>query len=142
MANFLVIFGLILTVVLPMLAVLYIVPRVDPQDWKAAAPMLLAIPGFVMVGIGFHLYTQKPIDVYQACGTVQYYKSYSTGRRYSHHYFERITLQLDDSKYFRHFRFDEKLARKQKGEYVCFEFHDRSKNKQLSESKILKWINE
>ncbi|MGE8559663.1 MAG: hypothetical protein ACN6NJ_01755 [Acinetobacter sp.] len=71
-----------------MLAIMYIVPHVEPQDWKASAPMLLAIPGCVMVGIGFHSYVQKPVDIYQACGKVQFYKTYSVKRDH----FERIAI--------------------------------------------------
>ena len=136
MTIFLLVFGFILTVVLPMLAIMYIVPHVEPQDWKASAPMLLAIPGCVMVGIGFHSYAQKPVDIYQACGKVQFYKTYSVKRDH----FERITIQFDGSKYNRHLRFEEYLVRKQKGEHICFEYYDKFKNKNLGESKILKWI--
>ena len=136
MTIFLLVFGFMLTVVLPMLAIMYIVPHVEPQDWKASAPMLLAMPGCVMVGIGFHSYAQKPVDIYQACGKVQFYKTYSVKRDH----FERIAIKFDGSKYNRHLRFEEYLVRKQKGEHICFEYYDKFKNKNLGESKILKWI--
>ena len=141
MATFLTVLGLMCMVGLPAYAILYIVPQVKPDDWKAGTPFLLMLPGFLIFGYGLYLNNDKPITVSTACGTVQYYKQYSKGGRYSRgKTFERITLQLDDSKYFRHFRFDESLAPKHKGDYVCFELHDRKLNSQLAESTILKWI--
>lgn len=141
MVTLLTILGLICIVGLPFYAILYIVPKVHPEDWKAGAPMLLLIPGFIILGIAFHLNREKPVIISQACATVQYYKQYSISRRHGGgRTYERIALQLDHSKYFRHFRFDESLARKNKGDHVCFEFHDRKKNSQLPESVILKWI--
>jgi len=141
MATFLIVLGLMCIVGLPVYAILYIVPQVKPDDWKAGAPFLLMLPGFLIFGYALHLKSDQLITVSTACGTVQYYKKYSTGGRHSRHEsFERITLQLDDSQYFRHFRFVESLARKHKDDHICFEFHDRQKNSQLSESIILKWM--
>lgn len=140
MATFLIFFGVMCIVGLPVYAILYIVPKVKPDDWKAGAPFLLMLLGFFIFGYGLHLNSDKPITVSKACGTVQYYKKYSTGRHSRRESFERITLQLDNSKYLRHFRFEENLFRKEKDDHVCFEFHDRQKNPQLVESKILKWI--
>ncbi|MFH7765778.1 hypothetical protein [Acinetobacter sp. BSP-28] len=141
MATFLIVFGLMCVVGLPAYAIFYITPKVKPDDWKAGAPFLLMLPGFFIFAYGLYLNSDKPITVSTACGTVQYYKKYSTGKQYSQDKsFERITLQLDDSKYFRHFRFVENLERKNENDHVCFNFHDRKKNPQLSESKILKWF--
>ena len=48
--------------------------------------------------------------------------------------------QFDASKYNRHLRFSDDLMRKQKGERVCFEFYDRLKDKDVSESKVIRWL--
>ena len=140
MATFLIVLGIMCSVGLPTYAILYIVPQVKPNDWKAGAPFLLMLPGFLIFGYGAYLNNNKTITVSTACGIVKYYKKYSTGGRHSQRTFERITVHLDHSQYFRHFRFDEGLARQNKDEHVCFEFYDRQKNTHLSESKILKWI--
>ena len=72
MATFLTVLGLMCMVGLPAYAILYIVPQVKPDDWKAGAPFLLMLPGFLIFGYGLYLNSDKPLTVSTACGTVQY----------------------------------------------------------------------
>lgn len=85
--------------------------------------------------------TTKRRDFQKLWCSVEYYQTYMTaGNKYKRKPFERITIKFDDANYARHFRFDESLVRKNKGDHVCFEFYDRKLNSHIKDSKIIKWL--
>lgn len=138
MAIFIVVLGFILVVMLPMAACIFILPQLSENDWKRGTPMFFAIPGLLMIGIGlYNKKEDKPIMPSQACGVVQFYKTYKVRRRAE---FERISIRFDDAEYSRHLLFNERLARPNKTAHVCFEYLDKFKYPHLSESTLLKWI--
>ena len=128
--------GFLTIVLCPMVCGLYAEVKITDPDKKKIIFFLALMPGcliFILVAV---LKEDRPPVIFEACGIVQFYKTYSTKGGS----FERIAIQFDGSKYNRHLMFDEQLPRKQKGKRVCFEFYDRLKGKEVSESKVLRWI--
>lgn len=136
MPTFLLFLGFLVIVLCPMVSVLYAEAKIFDPERKKIIFFLAFIPGcliFILVAV---LKEDDPPVISKACGIVQFYKTYAV----RHGYFERIAIQFDGSKYNRHLRFNDDLMRKQKGERVCFEFYDRSKDKDISESKVIRWL--
>lgn len=140
MENLLYFLGFMTLILMPFLTYIFIVPKLEDKNHRDIFPIFSFIPSILIFVLAVYMKEDQPIEISKSCGTVQYYKTYSTGGRHSRKTFERITLQLDDSKYFRHFRFEPNIARQNKGDHVCFEFHDRQKNSQLPESRIINWV--
>ncbi|CAB1211520.1 hypothetical protein [Acinetobacter bouvetii] len=136
MHTFLVFIGILSLVLLPFLAYVFVVPKLDNINHKQTFPIYSFIPGCLILAFAAFLKEDQSREISQACGKVQFYKTYSIKRDH----FERIAIQFDGSKYNRHLRFEKYLEPKQKGEHVCFEYLDKFKNSDLSESKILKWV--
>ena len=93
-------------------------------------------PGLLILIVAFYIQSQQTVKVSYGCGVVQEYKLNINSKNK----FERVTIQFEDSSYYRHLRFEDQLLRKASGDYVCFEFYDKFKNSSLKESVILKWI--
>ena len=136
MPTFLLFLGFLVIVLCPMVCVLYAEAKGIAQDQKNILLFLAFIPGALIFILATVLKEEHPPVISKACGTVQFYKTYAV----RHDNFERIAIQFDGSKYNRHLRFKDDLLRKKKGERVCFEFYDRSKDKDVSESHIFRWI--
>lgn len=136
MPTFLLFLGFLVIVLCPMLSVLYAESKEITQDQKKIIFLLAFIPGCLIFVLAAVLKEDHPPVISKACGIVSFYKTYAV----RHDYFERIAIQFDGSKYNRHLKFNDDLMRKQKGERVCFEFYDRLKNKDVSESKVIRWI--
>ena len=135
MPTFLIFLGFLVIVLCPMLSVFYAEAKEIAQDQKK--PILF---GFYPRSFNFYIRCcvkkDHPPVTSKACGIVSFYKTYAV----RHDYFERIAIQFDGSKYNRHLRFHDDLIRKQKGDRVCFEFYDRSKDKDVGQSNIFRWI--
>ncbi len=86
--------------------------------------------------VAFYIQSQQTVKVSYGCGIVQNYKLNINSKNK----FERVIIKFEDSSYYRHLRFEDHLLRKESGDYVCFEFHDKFKNSSLKESVVLKWI--
>ncbi|NCI78598.1 hypothetical protein [Acinetobacter kanungonis] len=138
MSIFLGFLGFLILIICPAYFALYMEAKGGNEDKKKIIFILAFLPGVLVLALAAYLKEDKPIELSQACGVVKFYKTYAVKRDH----FERITIQFEHSKYNRHLRFDEKLLRKSKGEYVCFEYLDKFKYSDLAESKILRWINE
>lgn len=136
MNTFLVFIGILSLVLLPFLTHIFIVPKLKDKNHRDTYPYYALLPGVLILVFAAYLKENQPLVLSQSCGIVQFYKIY----KMKHGQFERITIHFDDSKYYRHLRFVETLARKQKGEHVCFELYDKFKNKDIGESKIIRWI--
>lgn len=136
MSKFLGFLGFLILIIGPSYCALYMEATVKNKDRKKIAFVLAFLPGFLVLALAAYLKEDQPIKSSQACGVVKFYKTYEMKRDY----IERIAIQFEHSKYNRHLRFDEKLLKKSKGEYVCFEYLDKFRNTDLTESKILRWI--
>ncbi len=93
-------------------------------------------PGLIIMIVAFYIQSQQTVKVSYGCGIVQNYKLNINSKNK----FERVIIKFEDSSYYRHLRFEDHLLRKESGDYVCFEFHDKFKNSSLKESVVLKWI--
>ncbi|RKG31420.1 hypothetical protein [Acinetobacter tianfuensis] len=136
MFGIMVFIGLLTLVFVPFLTIMFIVPKLKDKNHRDTYPFYALLPGCLILALAAYLKEEKVILPSQACGVVQFYKTYSI----KHDRFERITILFDGRKYNRHLSFDENLVRKNKGDYVCFEYLDKFENPDLPESKILKWI--
>lgn len=137
MSVFLGFLGFLVLIICPTYCALYMEAIGQNEDRKKITFVLAFIPGCLVLALAASLKEDKPIELSQACGVVKFYKTYAVKRDH----FERIAIQFEHSQYNRHLRFDEKLLRKAKGEYVCFEYLDKLKYTDLAESKILRWMN-
>ncbi|WP_374663792.1 hypothetical protein [Acinetobacter sp.] len=135
MHAFLVFCGILSLVLLPFLSYLFVVPRLKNINHKQTLPFFSLLPGACVLALAAYIKTDRPIEISKACGTVQFYKTYSL----RHDHFKRIAILFDGGQYNRHLRFDEHIDRKRTGEQVCFEYLDKFKNPDLAESKILNW---
>ncbi|PWB16452.1 hypothetical protein DCO44_03530 [Acinetobacter sp. AM] len=138
MGTFLGFIGFLILIICPIYCAMYMEATEKNEDQKKMTFFLAFIPGILVLILAVYLKTDQPIETSQACGVVKFYKKYAI----KHDHFERIAIQFEHSEYNRHLLFDEKLLRKSKGEYVCFEYLDKFKNTGLAESKILRWIDE
>lgn len=136
MPTFLLFLGFLVIVLCPMLSVLYAEAKIIVPERKKIIFFLAFIPGCLIFVLATVLNEDHPPVISKACGIVRFYKTYAV----RHDYFERIAIQFDASRYNRHLRFSDDLIRKQKGERVCFEFYDRLKDKDVSESKVIRWL--
>ncbi|OTG90966.1 hypothetical protein [Acinetobacter sp. ANC 3813] len=136
MFSFMVLIGLLSLMMIPFLTIIFIVPKLTDKNYRDTFSYFALLPGCLILVLAAYLKEEKVILPSQACGVVQFYKTYSI----KHDYFERITILFEGRKYNRHLRFDESIERKQRGDHVCFEYLDKFKFPDLAESKILKWI--
>jgi hypothetical protein len=136
MFSFMVFIGLLSLVMMPFLTIIFIVPKLKDKNHRDTFPYYAVLPGCIILALAVYLKEEKTVLPSQACGVVQFYKTYAT----RHDDFERITILFDGRKYNRHLRFDEQIERKKKGENVCFEYLDKFEYPDLAESKILKWV--
>lgn len=137
MLTFILLMGFLSVVFIPMLCMLYVEAKLKNDESKKVCFWLSFIPSIcIFMLYGFLKSPHPTVIPSQACGTVQFYKTYSI----KHDHFERITILFDERKYNRHLRFDENIQRKNKGDSVCFEYLDKFEYPHLSESKLLKWI--
>lgn len=105
---------------LPLYGYFYISPKIQNLQTAETVPYLCLLPSFALSS---------------ACGTVQRYTVQKTRHSKS---FERIAVQLDSSRYVRHFSFEAGLPRFSAQQKICFDYYDRQRNPQLAESKIIK----
>ncbi len=138
MFSFMIFIGLISLVMIPFITLIFIVPKLKDKNHRDTFPFYALLPGCIILGLAAYLKEEKVILPSQACGVVQFYKTYSI--RNDH--FERITILFDGRKYNRHLRFDERIERKQRGDRVCFEYLDKFKYSDLADSKIVKWMDQ
>ncbi len=136
MFSFMVLIGLLSLVIVPFLTIIFIVPKLKDKNHRDTFPFYALLPGCLILALAAYLKEEKVILPSQTCGVVQFYKTYSI----KHDHFEQITILFDGRKYNRHLRFDDTILRKNKGEYVCFEYLDKFEHPDLAESKILKWV--
>ncbi|NWK74041.1 hypothetical protein HYG93_07025 [Acinetobacter sp. SwsAc6] len=136
MFGMMVFIGLLTLVIVPFMTVIFIVPKLKDKNHRDTYPYYAVLPGCLILALAAYLKEEKVILPSQACGVVQFYKTYST----KNDHFERITILFDGRKYNRHLRFDDNMSRKDKGVYVCFEYLDKFAYPDLAESKILKWV--
>lgn len=136
MFGMMVFIGLLTLVIVPFMTVIFIVPKLKDKNHRDTYPYYAVLPGCLILALAAYLKEEKVILPSQACGVVQFYKTYST----KNDHFERITILFDDRKYNRHLHFDDNMSRKDKGAYVCFEYLDKFAYPDLAESKILKWV--
>lgn len=140
MISFFMILAMISMFAWPFYTIFYI-PKLREKEWNMKTMIILFIPTAVLLGITFYLLKQPKDVISKNCGAVEYYQTYMTaGNKYKRKPFERITIKFEDANYARHFRFDESLVRKNKGDHVCFEFYDRKLNSHIKDSKIIKWL--
>lgn len=136
MFSFMVFIGLLSLVMMPFLTIIFIVPKLKDKNHRDTFPYYAVLPGCIILALAVYLKEERVVFPSQACGVVQFYKTYST----RHDHFERITVLFDGSKYNRHLRFDQQIERKKNGQKACFEYLDKFKYPDLAESKIVKWI--
>lgn len=136
MSTLLLILGLIFIVAAPIFSHLYFYGNIKNSEDDKKIIFFSVIPGIVLICIGFYLKQPKVLNSSVECGVVHQYKTFQI----RHTTFERLAIVMDQSGYIRYFDFNENLPRLQTNEHVCFVLHDRFKNRDLSQSTILKII--
>ena len=137
MLTFLLLLGFFSIVFIPMICMLYVEAKNKCHNSKRVWFWLSFIPGIcIFMLYGFLKPDPPPVLPSKACGVIQFYQVHKT-RGGS---FERISIRFDDAQYSRHLLFDEHLSRPQKAQHVCFEYLNKLEYPQLSESKLVKWI--
>ena len=120
---------------LPLYGYFYISPKIQNPQTAETVPDLCLLPSFALFGLAMYLEQPKPLTLSSACGTVQRYTVQKNRHSKS---FERIAVQLDSSRYVRHFSYEAGLPRFSARQRICFDYYDRQRNPQLAESKIIK----
>lgn len=137
MLTFILVLGFFSIVFIPMLTMLYSEAKLSNSDSKKVLFWLSFILGVcIFLLYGFLKPHNPPVIPSQVCGIVQFYKVHKTRGGQ----FERVSIRFDGAKYSRHLLFDERLTRPEKKQRICFEYLDKFKYLHLSESKLLKWI--
>ncbi|MPW45337.1 hypothetical protein [Acinetobacter guerrae] len=136
MSNFFFIVGLIFILFLPIFAHIYCIHKNRNTNEQKTIYYLSVLPGFAIVFLSIWLQPSSELMTSKECGIVKQYRSYSTKHSQS---FERIAIFMDQSGYIRHFLFDQNLPRLSTNQHICFDFYDRFKNKNLAESRIIRY---
>ena len=136
MTQLLYFLGFITLILIPFMTYIFIVPKLKDKNHRDIVPILSVIPSILIFIVVLYFKQDLPMERSQNCGEIKSYQVHKT--RGGH--FERISIRFDQAKYNRHLIFNDTLERKPIGAKVCFEFYDRFKNKDATESTLLKWI--
>ncbi|MBJ9985615.1 hypothetical protein IAE19_09190 [Acinetobacter sp. S40] len=136
MSNFFFILGLILSLFLPIIVHMYFIDRNRSISEQKKISYLSVLPGFAMLFLSRCLQPSSELILSKECGVVKQYRSYLTKHSKS---FERIAISMDQSGYIRYFLFDQNLPRLNSNQPICFDLYDRFKNKNLAESRIIRY---
>lgn len=91
MFGMMVFMGLLTLVIVPFMTVIFIVPKLKDKNHRDTYPYYAVLPGCLILALASYLKEEKVILPSQACGVVQFYKTYST----KNDHFERITILFD-----------------------------------------------